>query len=193
MKALDDSDGFLLVAPTHFRFGLAIAGYTLLRLLKSPFARYLNKDVEHCLQTTIDLSQRLFEHGSETAHKHACALTQLWSSKKAFKKNDGSDYTVLRIRTRLAMSPTFDAIWWWKEEFHGQKGAFANTTQPNTSNISLPTPGTSADQNNFIEKPLVEDMSSAFDEQLFAEFGFGNDFDSEMFGWPSLPIDKAFQ
>jgi hypothetical protein len=113
-------------APFYFVAVTNMAAVTLLRLLKSSVAAYL--DVESAKETFflgVNILKRLSLEHSDISARMVMILTQLWNSEKAFKRPDGSEHTELRIRTRLAMSPVFDTIWWWREEFGGQSGAYS--------------------------------------------------------------------
>jgi len=115
----------LTAAPFFFTFAADLASVTILRLLKGSTAQYL--DVESAKETFflgVNLLKRLSVESNDIANRMAMILTQLWNSEKAFKRPDGSEHTALRIRTRLGMSPVFDVIWWWREEFGGQQGAY---------------------------------------------------------------------
>lgn len=138
------------------------------------------------------MARGLSKAGGDPPDKHATALTQLYNSTRAFKRPDGSDYTVLRIRTRLSMSTAFDAIWWWKEEFHGAQGAFANDVANKTSNISTPYCNSHDTENITATDQYLSDPTGFFDEQLLAEFDFGNQLSEDLIGWPSLSINSGF-
>lgn len=103
-RNLNTSEEFMSVAPIYYRFGILLAAYVLLRLLKSPFGRYLDAEVNDCFLSSIDMAGRLSRAAGDHIDKHATVLRQLYHSTRAFKKSDGSDYTILRIRTRLSVS-----------------------------------------------------------------------------------------
>jgi len=115
----------LETAPFFFTFAADIATVTILRLLKGSTAQYL--DFEQAKETFflgVNILKRSSLESNDMANRMVLILSQLWKSDKAFKNPDGTEHTELRIRTRLAMSPIFDAIWWWREEFAGQQGAY---------------------------------------------------------------------
>ena len=110
-------------------------------------------------------------------------LTQLWNSEHAFKNPDGSDSIALKIRTRLVMSPVFDAIWWWREEFGGQPGASEpsialkpgvaelaqlESTSSGTDTPNLPVGGV-VDPNNTGQ---YHEITNILDDQFLAELGW---------------------
>ncbi|KAL9053673.1 MAG: hypothetical protein Q9162_004624 [Coniocarpon cinnabarinum] len=204
-RALDESQDFLSKAPTHFRFGLLLAAYVLLRLLKSPYAAYLDDEVKNCFLSTIEMAKRLSAFSGDPPHKHATALTQLLGSQKAFRKSDGSDFTVLRLRTRLTMSIVFavlmdyqDALWWWKEEFQGQTGLFDSTasqSESHTSNISTPSANANKEPSTSTPGPwgLHNTSLSMFDDRILDDIELGTNLDSDLFmSWPDVNGGQNF-
>jgi len=125
----------LETAPFFFTFAADIATVTILRLLKGSTAQYL--DFEQAKETFflgVNILKRSSLESNDMANRMVLILSQLWKSDKAFKNPDGTEHTELRIRTRLAMSPIFDAIWWWREEFAGQQGAYP--VEPSRTRVS---------------------------------------------------------
>jgi hypothetical protein len=125
---MDTSGSFKLTAtPFYFVFSTSLASFTILRLLKSAMASYMDDNAKESLFLGVNIMKRLSTGNNDGPSKMAQILTQLWNSEKAFRNPDGTEHLALRIRTRLAMSPVFDAIWWWREEFGGQSGAYTGT------------------------------------------------------------------
>lgn len=112
----------LAIVPVQVSFAMLLASVTILRILKSTtFSREL--DVERAKSsffTAINLAKQMTIDSSDMASKSVIILNQLWNSTKAFRKPDGSEYTALRIRSRLVLSPILDAVWWWRDEFDAQ-------------------------------------------------------------------------
>lgn len=100
-----------------------LACYTLLRILKSSFAKYL--DFEKSKRTFflgIDIAKRLSTENNDIATKNAVILARLWNSDKIFRLADGREYTTLKVRSRLAMGVVLDAVWWYRQEYGGFSG-----------------------------------------------------------------------
>ena len=119
----------LSLAPAYVRVAMLIALVTLLRILKSPsYMRGLDTErAKARLFTGINLCKLLSASAvSHTAARAVTVLNQLWHSSKAFRKSDGSEYTTLRIRSRLALSPVVDAVLWWRDEFDSQYRAMGD-------------------------------------------------------------------
>lgn len=133
-----NQDGYrLAAAPFHFVSATNVASIALLRLLKSSTAQYL--DIEGAKETLflgVNILKRLSLESNDIPARVVIIITQLWNSEKAFRRPDGSEHTALRIRTRLAMSHVFDTIWWWREEFGGQSGAYPLQSQQSQTSPS---------------------------------------------------------
>jgi len=129
----------LATAPFFFTFAADIATVTILRLLKGPTAQYLDfEQAKEAFLLGVNIVKRTSIEANDMANRMVMILSQLWNSEKAFRNPDGTEHTALRIRTRLAMSPIFDAIWWWREEFAGQQGAYpVEPSHPRAPGISL--------------------------------------------------------
>lgn len=107
------------MAPVQITFGLLLASMSLLRILKSDHASS-GLDTSRARASffaTINLAKQMSTDRNDTAAKMITVLNQLWNSSKAFRKADGSEYTGLRIRSRLILSQILDAVWWWRDEF----------------------------------------------------------------------------
>lgn len=112
---MDRDSQVLGYAPYQVIAGTIIGGYTLLRLLKTSASRYM--DVERAKASfflSLNISKRLIVDNDDLPSRNMQLLTLLWNSEKAFRTPEGSEYPELRIRSRLAMSPVFDAVWWWR-------------------------------------------------------------------------------
>jgi hypothetical protein len=110
-----DSSGVIKLsnAPHYFFYATTLASFTILRLLKSSIAQYMDENAKEAFLLGVNVMKRLCTQSNDGPSRMAQMLTQLWNSEKAFKNPDGSEHMSLRIRTRLAMSPVFDSIWWW--------------------------------------------------------------------------------
>lgn len=122
----NEQTGFLSFAPKHFAYHALLAATTLLRLLKSPFAQYLDKTAEATFFQAIKFERLLSRHVNDIGSKAAQVLSQLWNSKSALRNANGSDLAPLRVRSRLSASVVFDCVLWYREENRGQ--ALSNAT-----------------------------------------------------------------
>ena len=121
IQALADRLGSLSMAPIPVCYGLLVSSTSLLRILKSTASQSLDFNrARSSLFLAINLAKKMSVESTDTAAKLTTILKQLWNSKKAFRKPDGSEYTALRIRSRLTHSVVIDTVWWWRDEFDPQ-------------------------------------------------------------------------
>lgn len=183
---MDKDSSVLAYAPFQVLAAVMICSFMLLRLLKSSATRYM--DVERAKESFflgLSILKKMVIENEDLPSRNLQVLTQLWNSSKAFKKPDGSEWSTLRIRSRVAMSPIFDAVWWWRTEFGGQAGAYAPAVEakadqgngePAATAISgnhdangtqgleaLDVPLTTGLEEQF----LMSDMGWAFDDNFF--------------------------
>jgi hypothetical protein len=199
LRAIDrlDSSGIIKLnaSPFYFIYATSLASFTILRLLKASTAQYMDENAKEALFLGVNVMKRLSTENNDGPSRLALILTQLWNSEKAFKNADGSEHLCLRIRTRLAMSTVFDSIWWWREEFGGQSGAYTSLdestkvepkgTRPGPPEKILTASGLGLQEEPSLEGsspdflPMsqphqVQDMTSFLDDHLLAELGWTN-------------------
>ncbi|KAL2815041.1 hypothetical protein BDW59DRAFT_177773 [Aspergillus cavernicola] len=125
------------MAPIQVCYGLLLASASLLRILKSAAAQSLDFGrARSSLFLAINLAKQMSVENTDTPAKIAIILKQLWNSSKAFRKADGSEYTALRIRSRLAHSLVIDTVWWWRDEFDPQtRDMILTRTDPDSATV----------------------------------------------------------
>ncbi|CAG8292762.1 unnamed protein product [Penicillium salamii] len=188
IQALADKMGFLSMSPVQVGFGLLLASMTLLRILKSNIDAIgldLNR-ARASFFTAINLAKQMSTDRTDTAAKTITVLNQLWNSSKAFRKADGSEYTALRIRSRLILSQILDAVWWWRDEFDPHTRAIVRGTEATDVGDMLRTATRSGGNAGYSiggSDPTREPLGSVFynmgpppqeefmmDEDFFAKF-----------------------
>jgi transcriptional regulatory protein LEU3 len=88
------------------------------RILKGPFAGYLDQDRGYNLfDTGVRFLRSCSVQKADFAETGAALAEQMWKSKKVFRNSDGSIDITLRVRNRLSSGPLHDVIRCWKEEF----------------------------------------------------------------------------
>jgi hypothetical protein len=176
----------LTAAPWFYVFATSLPSFIILRLLKSSIADYLDESAKDNFFLGVNIMKRLSAEGNDMPARLTMMLTQLWHSEKAFKNPDGTDSIALKIRTRLVMSPVFDAIWWWREEFGGQPGANdpsrpirpfgpnpqLDTGNPGTEAPSLPVGGEAEGSNSLPSAGQYHEITNILDDQFLAELGW---------------------
>ncbi|KAL2008418.1 hypothetical protein VTN00DRAFT_6612 [Thermoascus crustaceus] len=167
-------------SPLYFSYGILLACYTLLRILKSSFAKYL--DFEKSKRTFflgIDIAKRLSTENNDIAAKNAVILARLWNSDKVFRLADGREYTTLKVRSRLAMGVVLDAVWCYRQEygrFSGLQLSRQEESQIGPQQNSTITSDDSAVENN--DPTLAVDpleFPDFLDDQLLVNFGLSMD------------------
>jgi hypothetical protein len=187
IQALTDRMGFLSMAPVQIGFGLLLASMSLLRILKSKVASsgLETSRARASFFTAINLAKQMSTDRTDTAAKTITVLKQLWNSSKAFRKSDGSEYTALRIRSRLILSQILDAVWWWRDEFDphtsvkalgtdiGDNRTYSRANAPSGANTGSALVGT--DQTREPSVSVFQNISLPqeqfmMDEDFFAKF-----------------------
>ncbi|KAF2231154.1 hypothetical protein EV356DRAFT_310356 [Viridothelium virens] len=113
------------VCPEYIMSNIMLAGCMLLRILKSDFAQYLDeKEGKAFFLDSVSTLKLMSCANNDMPARISQILSQLWTSEKVFKSQDGSPYLTLRIRSRFATSIALDCVWWWREEFGGQPGVY---------------------------------------------------------------------
>lgn len=132
IQSLNDRLGCIAMAPIQIGFGLLLASTALLRILKSNAASQglETSRARASLFTAINLAKQMSIDNADLAAKTVTVLNCVWNSHKAFRKIDGSEYTVLRIRSRLVLSPILDTVWWWRDEFDPQSRTVRSVVEP---------------------------------------------------------------
>ncbi|KAF2104101.1 hypothetical protein NA57DRAFT_70314 [Rhizodiscina lignyota] len=130
-----DTD-FIRYSTAYLMRSMALATCILLRLIKTPFVEFINADEAKSLfLTALQLMQKFSVANNDAPARCATAVSRLWRSDRVFKNPDGSHNLRLRVRTRYGMSLMWDCMWWCREEFMGQEGAYSRLP-PSESNMT---------------------------------------------------------
>ncbi|KAJ9190804.1 transcriptional regulator family: Fungal Specific TF [Paecilomyces variotii] len=177
---IGNKPGLLAASPLHIVSAAGIAACLLLRILKTSVSG--NMDIERAKSAIflgINIMKQISAGGNETAGKFVLILNQLWNSSKAFRKSEGSEYSGLRIRSRLSMSVTIDAFWRWRDEFdtqhrtlllsqestEGQHNTHENSGATSHDNPAIPSESQEA---FFLDDQFLSDFEWALgDNRLF--------------------------
>ncbi|KAJ5310912.1 citrate synthase [Penicillium atrosanguineum] len=186
IQSLCERVGFLSMAPVQMGFALLLASTTLLRILKSSVASQ-GLEISRArasLFTAINLAQQMSVDSADLAAKTVTILKAVWNSSKAFRKIDGTEYSSLRIRSRLVLSLILDTVWWWRDEFDpgsrsvrsvvepAQGNGYARSRYPGTAGSSGPNGDTNREVAGSATTFGVPEGNDAFhlDEQFLADF-----------------------
>lgn len=103
------------------------AGFSLLKLMSSFFARHINIEYgRNLFNRTIQAIRIISVFPNDLPNRLAEVLAQLWRSSGAGSRlsvatNDSPDSSLqLKVKCRMSMSLVFDSVWRWREEFQAQ-------------------------------------------------------------------------
>lgn len=108
----------LAVCPSQVWFGLLLASSILLRIIKG--FKTEKVDIEKAREffmKALNLTKLMIVDTNDMPTKIVNIMGHLYNSTRAFRRPDGSVMIQLRIRSRLALCPIIDAMWWFKDEF----------------------------------------------------------------------------
>lgn len=131
LDGLERSENFSDHAPLAALKYLSLASFTLLKLSRCHIATSLDLSRgKTAYFTAISLARKSAVESEDIIARLAKILTQLWTSKKVFRKSDGSiEPLSLRCGSRLAMSIPYDCFWWWRSEFAGVANPYEDKGQ----------------------------------------------------------------
>jgi hypothetical protein len=189
-------------------FAILLASTSLLRILKSNTA-------SHGLETTraraavftaINMAKQMTVDSADMAAKTVTILNSVWNSSRAFRKADGGEYTALRIRSRLVLSPILDTVWWWRDEFDPPSRTMRSIIEPSDGKVFMRSrysvatdagAGAAVDANRDFSGGMVPstgmpEQNNAFhlDEQFLADFEWALG-DDALFSLDPLPANWA--
>lgn len=136
----------LIIYATNYILQMIIAaGFTLLKLLNSHFASFINLDYGKVLFTrTISAIRTISVTNSDLPSRLAEVLAQLWRSSGAGSRfptsmDSNADSSLqLKVCCRMSMSLVYDSVWRWREEFQAKgrgnlESALKNPTNPDSA------------------------------------------------------------
>lgn len=206
IQSLTDRLGCLAMCPVQIAFGLLLASTSLLRILKSSTASHglETTRARSSLFTAINMAKQMSVDSADIAAKTVTVLNSIWNSSKAFRKTDGGEYTALRIRSRLVLSPILDAVWWWRDEFDPPSRTIRSVVEPSDGKVFMRSryltatdagAGVGMDANRGLVGGMMPstgapDQNNAFhlDEQFLADFEWALG-DDALFSLDPLPAN----
>ena len=114
--ALDISGGNVIVHATNYILQVVIAaGFTLLKLLNSFFASFIDLECGKILFTkTIATIRKISVMREDLPSRLAEVLAQMW---RAGQQGNSTSSLEIKVRCRMSMSLVYDSVWRWREEF----------------------------------------------------------------------------
>ncbi|KAK8150864.1 hypothetical protein G3M48_005959 [Beauveria asiatica] len=152
---------FLLYATNFIQQMLVAAAFTVLKLMRSFFAKTIDfHRGRHLFHLSIRAIRQTSVVNNDLQWRLAELMVQMWngarldSSNPAFNREDETpiqmdDSLQLKVRCRHSMSLVFDSVWRWREEYqangrgsleganrHASAAAMKNPTNPDSANES---------------------------------------------------------
>lgn len=120
--------GSALVYVTNYILQMVVAaGFTLLKLLNSFFANYIDLERgRRIFNRTIFAIRSISVASNDLPSRLAEVLAQLWRGSGAGLKiprreGNGEDSSLqLKVKCRMSMSLVYDSVWRWREEFQAK-------------------------------------------------------------------------
>lgn len=148
LLSLEIPDGRLLSYATNYVLQMTLAGgFTLLKLLNSFFAVYVNLEEGKALfNKYIWVIREISVRQNDLPARLAEVLAQLWHGGGAGAINQSetggkemNESLMLKVRCRMSMSLVFDSVWRWREEFQAKgRGNLDCTTFPQEMHLRYP-------------------------------------------------------
>ncbi|KAH9993282.1 hypothetical protein F4779DRAFT_608826 [Xylariaceae sp. FL0662B] len=145
------NEHILIYATNYIQQMLVAAGFALLKLMRSFFAKTIDFERGRTLfHKTINAIRRTSVLNNDLQWRLAELMVQMWNGARlennhsSFNDDDASvlidDSLQLKVRCRHSMSLVFDSIWRWREEYQAQgRGtldALKHPTHPDSANES---------------------------------------------------------
>lgn len=110
---------FASVSQSFIDRTITLAGFTILRLVRSPLAQHLDLAAgEQAFSQAVQFLKNVSLQQGDIGMRTALIMSELWGSDRVFRRKDGRVESLgLRLRTRLSMSVSYDMFWYWREEF----------------------------------------------------------------------------
>jgi transcriptional regulatory protein LEU3 len=117
LQDLDREHGLHNICTRFLQIVVLLSLASMVRILKGPFAGYLNQTRGYQLfNTGVRFARSCSVQKADFADRCSRLAEQVWKSKKVFRNLDGSINITLRVRNRLSAGIWLDAIRCWKEE-----------------------------------------------------------------------------
>ncbi|CAO2651831.1 Nn.00g001140.m01.CDS01 [Neocucurbitaria sp. VM-36] len=134
---------FASVSQSFIDRTITLAGFTILRLVRSPLAQHLDLAAgEKAFFQAVQFLKNVSLQQGDIGLRTALIMNDLWGSSRVFRRKDGRVESLgLRLRTRLSMSVSYDMFWYWREEFGHMQNPY-NGEEPIVASNDATHPGT---------------------------------------------------
>lgn len=159
--------GEMFIYSTNYILQMIIAaGFTLLKLLNSFFAAYVDLEYGRDLfNRTIWAIRSISVGTNDLPSRLAEVLVQLWKSsgagsKKAQPTSDAMENSLqLKVKCRMSMSLVFDSVWRWREEFQAQGRGNLECMPPPAGLLQTPDRSLANPQQAALKNPTNPDSA----------------------------------
>lgn len=129
---------FAQVSQSFIDRTITLAGFSILRLVRSPLAQHLDLAIgEQAFSQAVQFLNNVSLQQGDIGNRTALIMKDLWGSSKVFRRKDGRVESLgLRLRTRLSMSISYDMFWYWREEFGNMQNPYNGEETVLTSNTA---------------------------------------------------------
>jgi transcriptional regulatory protein LEU3 len=150
---------------------ITLAGFTILRLMRSPLAQHLGLLAgEQAYHQAIQFLKNVSLQRGDIHYRTAYIMSDLWGSDKVFRNKDGHvESLYLRLRTRLSMSVSYDMFWYWREEFNKMQNPYEGEDVTLLSNNA-------AQQNTPRKPPTLFCLTIADEQAKLSNHNLNNDY-----------------
>lgn len=146
--AMAQTVNFASVSQSFVDRTICLAGFSILRLVRSPLAQHLDLAAgEQAFFQAVQFLKNVSLQPGDIGMRTALIMHDLWNSSKVFRRKDGRIESLgLRLRTRLSMSVSYDMFWYWREEFGNMQNPYNGDDAINASHEAT-QPSTPRKQN----------------------------------------------
>lgn len=141
---LTEQTAFAQVSQSFIDRTITLAGFSILRLCRSPMAQHLDLAVgEQAFMQAMQFLKNVSLLKGDIGIRTALIMRDLWGSNNVFRRKDGRIESLgLRLRTRLSMSVSYDMFWYWREEFGNMQNPYngEETVIPSNAGTQPSTP-----------------------------------------------------
>ncbi|KAJ4404648.1 hypothetical protein N0V91_005798 [Didymella pomorum] len=133
--AMAQTVNFASVSQSFVDRTICLAGFSILRLVRSPLAQHLDLAAgEQAFFQAVQFLKSVSLQPGDIGMRTALIMHDLWNSNKVFRRKDGRIESLgLRLRTRLSMSVSYDMFWYWREEFGNMQNPYNGDEAVNAS------------------------------------------------------------
>jgi len=132
IMTMTDQTSLPAVSQSFIDRTIALAGFSILRLVRSSLAPHLDLAVgKKAYLCAIEFLQNVSLQQGDIGLRTALIMKDLWNSNRVFRRRDGRiEPLALRLRTRLSMSISYDMFWYWREEFGNMRNPYNSEEAP---------------------------------------------------------------